>query len=60
MESHEQGVGQASAVKLGSEEPTGVGLLLSHTRLVEDEESGHTYLRNHLGFSHRECDPGKH
>jgi hypothetical protein len=42
MESHEQGVGQAFAVKLGSVEPTGVGLLSNHTRLVEDGESGHT------------------
>jgi hypothetical protein len=58
MESHERGVGQASVVKLGSVEPTGVELLLSHIRLVELRESGHTCLGNHLEFSHREYNPG--
>jgi hypothetical protein len=40
MGSLELGVGQAFAAKLGSVEPTGVGLLSSHTGRAKVGESG--------------------
>ena len=58
MESHEQGVGQAFEVKLGSVEPTSVELLSGHTGRATVGESGHIYPGIRLGFSHREHDPG--
>jgi hypothetical protein len=56
MESHEQGVSQASAVKLRSATPTSVELLLGHIGRAKVRESGRLYPGIHLDIVHEEYD----